>query len=183
MSHRLTFLRLLRSALNPATLVTAGAPWLIAVSEAFYVANKAGGYGGLIALQGVCALLEHRTQLYTLIVAYFFYLFIVVRVCLTSGKTGSGSWNYYRLEKHKYIVLILVPFIGLTIYMGWLVLGGRVMTQEILDIYGNLPSCQHGAVVGTELPPLASPLTWLRVIIGVLAAATVYLDRNQYDEG
>src|ERR1700733_12315489 len=169
MTHRLFFLRVLRSALNPATLVTAGAPWLIAVAQAFYVANKAGGYADLINQPRVCGLLEHRTQLYTLIVAYFFYLFIVIRICVASGKTTSGSWNYYRLETHKHIVVILIAFLATSIYTGWFILGGHVMTRSLIDIYANLESCREGTITATEFPPLSSPITWLRIFVGLFA--------------
>lgn len=65
---------------NPATLITVLAPVTISVCVAYFISsNDHGTYRNLIKEPNTCALLEHRTNLYTLIVASAFLIFELVK--------------------------------------------------------------------------------------------------------
>lgn len=165
---------IVQSAMNPATIITLIAPLLIIVSEAFFRSNSSELYIRILKTKEVCGLLDHRTQMYTLIVAYFFFLLQTGEIVFRRLRTTSGTIDLRKKEAFPgYCALTMLVSV---VAFFWLMLTGHFMTSDVVEQYSNLPGCVGGNVGTMQMPPLTSPITIFRVGTGFLAALISYLD-------
>jgi hypothetical protein len=148
---------LLRWVSNPATLVTVGAPILIDTSIWKFLASSTGSYAVLARTPDVCALLEHRTQLYTMLVACAFCIFQVLLWSFFGG-AAEGTEEKKRAGWRHTIAIVL------GIILIWTIFSGRLMSEDVVAMY-KLGACQQGVPSPMEFPPLASPITQMRIFI------------------
>lgn len=151
---------LLRWVRNPATLVSVGAPTIIATSLWNFLASSTGSYAVLARTPEVCALLEHRTQLYTMLVACAFCVFQVLLWSFFGG-AQEGTERVPRTGWRNTIVIVLS---GLLL---WTIFSGTLMSESVIAMY-RVGACEYGVPSPTDIPPLASPITQMRIFILVL---------------
>jgi hypothetical protein len=151
---------------NPATLVTIAGPTISDVCLWFFVASSAGQYAVLAKNPNVCALIEHRTQLYTLVVAYCFCVIELI----------FGVWGGTSIKKRNASTwrTTLTFCLGGIILFG--ALGGYLMSENVVDMYRH-GSCALGIPSPGDMPPLRSPITWLRILVLLLVLVATTLER------
>lgn len=142
---------------NPATLVTVGAPIIIDTCLWNFVATSSGNYANLAKTPDVCALLEHRTQLYTMLVASAFCVFQALLWSFFGGKQ-DGTEVKPRSPWATTVVIILCCALV------WAIFSGTLMSENVVALY-KAGACEHGVPSPMEFPPLSSPITWLRIFI------------------
>jgi hypothetical protein len=155
-----------------------GAPTVLAIAESFFLANETGPYKDALANPNVCALLELRTQLYTLVIVYFFFAVQFVEMTLLQVKTSEGGWHWPRLKEHKHYGHCLALFVIVSLGLWYLFANGLLMTSGALDSYRALRSCSSFHVSSYEFPPLDTWITISRFGVGIMAFVITYLDRR-----
>jgi len=163
---------------NPSSIVAVAAPTILSIVELFFLINDSGPYNKALIDPNVCALLEHRTQLYTLVVAYFFFTLQFSNMVHRQIVTRNGSWEWKRAKDHSHLGHCTALFAALTISLGYLFLSGRMMTTTGLDAYRSLKSCTHHQIYAVELPPLDAWVTICRFLVAIIAFSVTLLDRR-----
>ena len=165
---------LTRWALNPATLITVLGPALADVCLWFFIATSNGKMATLTKSPEVCALLEHRTQLYTMVIAYGFCV-----IELIFGPLAPVSRSGLRKDRPSWGMAAII-IIGIII--GALGFGGYLMSERVIELYQS-GACLRGVPSPDDPPPLASPITWIRaLIVIVLFIATLTEQRGSNSE-
>jgi hypothetical protein len=155
-----THSNLLRWVRNPATLVTIGAPIVIDTCLWNFLAVSTGSYANLARSPDVCALLEHRTQLYTMLVASAFCIF----QALLWSLFGAGQEDNNSKPRSPWRTTVVI---FLSCALLWAVFSGTLMSENVVALY-KVGACEHGVPSPMDIPPLSSPITWLRIFIAVL---------------
>jgi hypothetical protein len=156
--------------------VSAGAPILVSLCLALFLSSSEpspGSYAELAKSAKNCALLEHRTQLCVLIVALGFCILQVWKGPLLSMVAAADEPSERGPGWPMTLTLILV------FVFGFFFLHGELMTERVVDLYRD-GNCSLGKVSALEFPPLWSPITWLRVIIIVVAFLSSFFRLHHY---
>jgi hypothetical protein len=152
--------------LSPAVLVTICAPILIDTSLWFFLAASPGGdYAQLARTPSVCALLEHRTQLYTMLIAFAF-----CTMQIFAPGAGDIAQNRQEIRQSKFRLKHTI-FAVLVVCVTFAIFGGHLMSETVVGLY-KAGACEQGVASPLQMPPLTSPVTWLRVFILVVAFFT-----------
>ncbi len=162
---------IIRALFNPATLLTFFAPPLIAVTEAFFRTDVGPRYLSVVQQEEVCGLLDHRTQLYTLIVAFAFFLLQTGAVAGKRLVTVPGNINLEKIKHDPFVGWYIVTMFLISVAFFVCMFSGRFMTPQIVDMYAALPTCVMKHVGQFGMPPLSSPITIFRAVIGGAALA------------
>lgn len=164
-----------RWAVNPATLVTILGPALADISLWFFVATSTGKMAALTKSPDVCALLEHRTQFYTMIVAYGF--FVIELIFGSQGPIARAASRRHRPNWGAAAILSIGFGIGIFVF------GGYMMSERVIEMY-RAGACLSGVPSPVDPPPLGSPITWIRALIVIVLALAMFTEpRETTSEG
>lgn len=164
---------------NPVSLVAFASP-IILTLNLIYTRNFAHGSSDelvqLIDDPLFRAILDYRTQLTTVIIAFIFYLVDNARSyrAVMNGKTIEEFWQVIDGKLPR--VINLVACGALLLIFLYTFVSGQLSRPEIIDYYVR----PAGPLEVGLIPPLESPLTWARglLILAGFASAIAFSDHD-----
>jgi hypothetical protein len=172
--------------LNPVVFLTFFGPLLTVVamrliqSDGFQATDPilAEDFKSLFGHKAMPGLVDYTAQYYTALLVSVFWL----RSCFEKGLVDCAL-NFARSnnsaanpstsgESPGEILLLILTVSGVFILIGlaYAILSGIMATPEVLKIYMN-----HTPRLGVfKFPPIASPITWVRIIVGVHGICLIF---------
>jgi len=154
---------------NPAVIITAFGPLIIGLNIILLRNVLEEGHKLLEVLNDPAteAIREHSIQLYTLLLAVIIFQSIAIRwaykVLSKGGSSVPWSAKLEALETKK--LLWMVVLLGQLFGFAFVFFQGLLTTPGIVNIY-----TPETVAAGLHIPPLKSPITILRGVVGILAA-------------
>lgn len=151
----------LLALLNPVSVVALFGPLLISVNLLWLRANLPADHHLMTFTNDpvVLAFLDYRIQLFTAIIAFVFYFFDNIRKYWHFARQADLNLFWDRADIKKQINIVVGVLI--TVIVLYTMISGAWAKEWIINCYLRPAGSFEIGVV----PPLDSPLTWLRVLI------------------
>ncbi|MBN2226819.1 MAG: hypothetical protein JW763_05600 [candidate division Zixibacteria bacterium] len=161
-------IRLINTLTNPTVIVTAFGPIIISLNIIWLksIVNKEEPLFNVINNPVSEALREHSIQLYTLILAVVIFQSIAAKWSFKKLSRGGGTKTFsdkLNAMEIKELIWIVILLLQLFVF-AYLFFKGSLTTPAIVSMY-----CPDEIVQGLHPPPIESPITHLRIVVGLLA--------------